>query len=223
MNGYRPLHAWPPNAGLWLPGVAANNVTTPDEAALDITGGIDIRALVKPDTWTPAATQGVLSKESGSATRSYRIYINTNGSWGATLSGNGSEQVQLNRTPDGLVDGVRKWMRFTWDSGTAHGAWYSSDDGEAWTQAGETLALALTGGAIYSSTSPIEIGTRHGGTLDVYKGVIYEAQVRNGIAGTVVANPIFQHPATGWTMAGTTMYDGSRAWTINGTRWEWRR
>jgi hypothetical protein len=73
---------WPgDNAGnyVYLPGVGGNYLSVPDEAALDITGDIDIRVQVAMDDWTPTAAQTLLSKYSTSSGFSYLLRLETSG------------------------------------------------------------------------------------------------------------------------------------------------
>src|SRR5262245_14234747 len=59
VNTYR-LTASPP--GLYLPGVANMNATTPDTGVLDVAGDIEIRADVTLFDWTPAAVVSIVAK-----------------------------------------------------------------------------------------------------------------------------------------------------------------
>ena len=52
---------WDGENYVYLPGVSGNYLSVPDEAALDITGDIDIRVQVAMDDWTPAADQVLVS------------------------------------------------------------------------------------------------------------------------------------------------------------------
>src|SRR5690606_39396109 len=58
---------------------------------LQITGDIDLRAEITPETWTPAANQAILGRwlTAGAAQRSYRMDLLTNGRLRFTWSVNG--------------------------------------------------------------------------------------------------------------------------------------
>jgi hypothetical protein len=66
------------------------------------------------------------------------------------------------------------------------------------------------------------VGSTASGTESLATGVFYRAQVRDGIDGTIVADPTFAGAPTEWTRDGATAWDGYRVWTVNGTRWAWR-
>ena len=57
-NSNDPLYLAPEDRGyVYLPGVAGNNLTAPDDNSLDITGDIDVRAQIAMDDWTPGAAR----------------------------------------------------------------------------------------------------------------------------------------------------------------------
>jgi hypothetical protein len=53
---------WDGENYVYLPGVASNYMSVPDEAALDITGDIDIRVQVAMDDWTSGSSYGLIAK-----------------------------------------------------------------------------------------------------------------------------------------------------------------
>lgn len=184
---------WPgDNAGsyVYLPGVAGNYLSVPDEAALDITGDIDVRVHVALDDWTPASDQVLLAKFS--TQQSFILWVQ--GSSTGTLqwiwSTNGSTNTVKSATvTNGITDGTAKWVRVTHDvnNGAAGNdiKFWLSDDGVSWTQLGSTVTTAGTT-SIFSSVTPVELGTRNGGTLSAASGRFYRAIVKNGIDGSTV-------------------------------------
>jgi hypothetical protein len=73
---------WPgDNAGnyVYLPGRSGDFMQVPDEAALDITGDLDLRAEVALDNWTPSVTHPLVAKFGTAGNRSYRLDVDTNG------------------------------------------------------------------------------------------------------------------------------------------------
>jgi len=174
----------------YLPGVVANFFSTPDAAALDITGDLDLRVKVALDDWTPSAVNCLLSKEQTTSTRSYRLSVTTTGELILTWSPDGSATISKQSTAaTGVTDGSVKWVRATLD--VDNGAvgndvkFFLSDDGITWTQLGATVTTALTT-SIYSGTSQVEIGSRIAGQTEPSSGKFYRAQILNGIDGTKV-------------------------------------
>src|SRR5690606_35784187 len=80
------------------------------------------------------------------------------------------------------------------------------------THLGDQIVQAGTT-SIFSGTAPLEIGSREGGTADLYPGVVLAARVYDGIEGTLVADPDFRQQKPG-----TTSFTDStgNTWTISG-------
>jgi hypothetical protein len=181
--------AWDGTNYVYLPGVSGNFISVPDEAALDITGDIDIRVQVAMDDWTPAAEQTFVSKRAGAGTRSYNLASTTAGALLLSWSENGTDFLTATSTVSTSVsDGTAKWIRATLDVDNGASGYdakfFLSDDGITWTQLGATV----TGGAttsIFSSSTSLRVGERTGNTNPA-AGKFYRAQVFNGIDGTKV-------------------------------------
>ena len=181
---------------LYLPGVQLNNASTPDSAALDITGDIDLRVKVALDDWTPVSEISILGKwEVTGFSSSYLLDVATNGTLKLIWSTTGSNVISATSTvATGIADGATKWVRATFDVDNGASGYdakfFTSDDGSAWTQLGTTV----TGGSttsIFSGTGKLEIGT-YGGGLQPARGKFYRAQVLNGIGGTVAFDANFE-------------------------------
>lgn len=212
-----------------LPGTSGNYASTPDSAAVSITGDIDIRVRVAMDDWTPAAESGLLGKWTTAGNqRSYEMTIKTGGQIGlrSSVDGIASTIDTQSASAVGATDGSTKWVRITLDvdNGAAgkSATFYTSDDGSTWTQLGGTVTSAGTT-SIFDSTAPVEIGGIVGGTIRSLAGNVYYAEVRNGINGPVVAkfdpNTVPQQATrtpNAW-VADTT----GETWTVNGSAWNW--
>jgi hypothetical protein len=180
---------WPgDNAGnyLYLSGVGGNLLIVPDEAALDITGDIDIRLSVSLDDWTPASDMALIQKWVATGDqRSYRLDLLTTGRLRLFWSETGAAATI--RTADSTVaptisDGSPLWVRATLDvDNGASGRtiqFFTSSDGASWTQLGATVTQASVT-SIYAGTGQVECGSS-------VAGKFYRAQVFNGIDGTKV-------------------------------------
>ena len=199
-----------------LPGETGAYVSTPDAAALDITGDIDIRAKVALDDWTPSVQQTLVAKwSSGSGdNRSYALAVTTTGllTLGWSTDGTSTSLSKNSSVATGFTDGSVHWVRATLDvddgAGGASVRFYTSGDGATWTQLGTTQAVGATT-SIFAGTAPVELGSQFAGVSNVTTGRVYAAEIRDGIDGTVVAAPVVAvggvEDATGLT------------WTVNGT------
>lgn len=174
---------------VYLPGVASNYLSVPDEAALDITGDIDIRVRVALDDWTPAADSYLIAKTT-TGQFSYGLFVrNTTGVLRFTWSVDGTNTLLATSTVAPTVaDGTALWVRATLDvdNGAAGNdvKFYTSSDGTTWTQLGTTVTTAGVT-SIFSGTSLVSIGASYNGNT-MMAGKVYRAQILNGINGTPV-------------------------------------
>ncbi|MDX2513831.1 hypothetical protein PV355_01450 [Streptomyces stelliscabiei] len=201
---------------LSLPGASGDYASTPDAAALDIVGDIDIRVRVALADWTPAAESTLIAKYTATGNqRSYALAVTTAGAlifrWSEDGTVEKTETSSANLSA--LAAGATTWVRATLDAdvgGTdAQVTFYTSDDGSTWTQLGAVQTVgAVT--SIFASTAVLELGGQTLGTVNRLTGKIFRAQVLSGIAGSSVAAPIASASGNGITDA------TPRTWTVNG-------
>jgi hypothetical protein len=201
---------------LYLPGVAGNYASTPDAAALDITGDIDIRVRVAMDDWTPAADIGLVSKWNGAVTQSAYLFNVNSGSGRLSLywSTNGTTvSNSISTVSPTISDGAALWVRVTFDVDNGSGgndvAFFTAPDQatepSSWTQLGTTVTTAGTT-SIFNSTAPLEVGSWQGGVVGNAAAKFYRAIVRDGIGGTVAFDADF---TTGITSGAQTTFTES--------------
>ena len=197
---------------LTLPGTAGNYASTPDSAALSITGDIDIRCKVALNDWTPSTSSMLVAKYGAAAHRSWYFFVTTSGTLTLSTSADGTNLTsQTSSVATGISDGAVKWVRATRVAASGATKYYLSDDGTSWTQLGTDCAN--TAGAIYDSDAALEIGSEGVGTLFCAAGRFHRAQVLSGIAGTIVFDADF-------TTTGRSFLESSSNTarvTINGT------
>lgn len=198
-----------------LPGASGDYVSTPDAAALDITGDIDLRVRVAMDDWTPAAEQTLIAKYTATGNqRSYALAVTATGALIFRWSEDGTaEKTETSSAVNTFTNGSTHWVRATLDvdngGGDAAVNFYTSEDGSTWTALGvQQLNGATT--SIFASTAVLELGAQTGGTVNRLAGKIFRAQVLSGIGGTSVAAPIASASSNGVTDA------TPRTWTVNG-------
>lgn len=195
-----------------LTGATGSYASTPDSAALSLTGDLDIRVLVALNDYTPSAKQVLVSKFSTSA--GYEFSVNTDGKLHFTYS-TGAFADRPSTVATGLADGTKVWLRTTVDVNNGAGGhdvrFYTSYDNSTWTQLGATVTTAGTI-AIADGTQALTVGGRSGGSL-LASGKVFYAEVRNGIGGTVVASPDF----TAQSGSSVTSFADAQAntWTIS--------
>ena len=206
---------------LVLPGASGDDASTPDSAAVSITGDIDIRAYAALDDWTPTTTQTLVAKYNWSSQRSYRFYVNTDGKLIVQTSPTGATVLGITSTVAPTVsNGAALHVRATVDvddgGGNRVGKFYTSSDGISWIQLGATVTTAGAT-SIFDGTALLTVGAVDvSGTDDPMAGVMYSAQVYNGIDGTLAAdmNPTRDASAGDTTFTSSTT---GEVWTVNGS------
>lgn len=200
--------------------VGTASVSTPDTAALDITGDIDIRFQADFDSWRN--TQELVSKwtESGNQ-RSYMLSLGSTGVLRIRTSSNGtaiiqSDSTQLVPITNGLLT-VRATVDV--DNGASGNTvtFYTGTGGVSgsFTQLGSAVVNSGTT-SIFSSSSVVYLLDNPASAIGSasIRGRVYSAQIRSSIAGTVVANPDFTIQSEGATSFADST---SKTWTVNGT------
>jgi hypothetical protein len=202
-------------------GVAGTYFSTPDSAALSITGSIDIVARLRLNDWTPASVSEIVAKWLATGDqRSYELGIVGAGLGQlrfvhSTLGTAASSVVSTSTVAPTVVDGSALWVRATRNSATGDVTFYTAADQEsvpsAWTQLGDIVATAAA--SLYDSTALVEIGANGNGTGEPLAGNVLRAQIYNGIAGTLV----FDFNPSAYS-SGTTFLDsaGGATITLNG-------
>ena len=178
---------------VYLPGVAGNYLSAPDEAALDIVGDLDLRVRVALDDWTPAAAQDLITKwRVNAAGNSWYMSVKTDGkllfSWNEA---GGTNRSATSSVATGITDGTAKWVRVTLDVDNGGGTpqyevkFWLSNDNVTYAQLGTTVTGTTGVTTVFSGDSALFIGTERGDVQNA-AGKVYRAVVKNGIDGTTV-------------------------------------
>lgn len=204
---------------LLLPGGASDKVTTPDAAALDIAGDIDIRVDVTRPTWTTVADLAAKYLTTGDQ-RSWAFVANSDGTlvyiWSpdGTL---GNRVTVVSTEPLPAPSSGRMALRVTHDvdngsSGNTVTFYTAPTIAGPWTQLGEPVVSAGTT-SIFSSSADVELGEIAGLNNPPTVGRMHAFELRSGIGGTVVADPDFTAQTAGDTSFAD---DAGRTWTLEG-------
>ncbi|MFJ8146551.1 carbohydrate binding domain-containing protein [Streptomyces sp. NPDC096048] len=215
------------SVALDLPGGEGDYASTPDTAALDITGDIDIRVdatLVNwclpdyPSAGETAFPQTNLIGKDDSAARSWvmstyrsRPYLewSSNGSF---MTNGALATADLPLTTSGRIT-----IRVTIDADNGAGGhtvtFYTAPtiDGP-WTQLGDSITDSGST-SIHAGTAPLRIGDAKYLDNNRATGLVHAAELRSGIDGTIVTDPDFTAQTSG-----TTSFADSAGltWTIAG-------
>lgn len=197
--------------GLLLPGTTGAYASTPDVAALDIVGDIDIRV----EFVSMAAQQNFALVAKWTATGNQRSFLMGGGVFGLPnlrWSANGTAEL----SSLGSIAAVPLAYQFTLDvdngaSGNTTRMLQASSLAGPFGQFDDEIKATAT--AIFASTAPLTIGASDAGTANLFTGVVKRMELRNS-AGTVVANPDFRNLAPGTTSFADAT---GKTWTVHGT------
>jgi len=206
------------NVALVLPSGAAARAQTPDNAALDITGDIDIRADLTPSSWyggRDGFAWEVLGKVA-STQASYWVIVQDDGTIGFQWSTTGSDvlfETSTRGVPFGA--GERGAIRITLDVNNGAGGqtttFYTAPTiAGPWTQLGDVVTTTGTT-SIFSGSAVLQVGDLTSTSFQSISRLVHAVEIRNGIGGTVVANPDFSAQPSGTT----SFTDGAgRVWAL---------
>ncbi|MFC4333857.1 hypothetical protein [Salininema proteolyticum] len=204
--------------GLLLPGADGSYASTPDTASLDITGDIDLRVEATRESWAAPDTEEVMASKYRDSTsdRSWRFSFDSSGFLHFRWSTDGTSGALETRSSDAVpvpdLQARRIALRVTLDVSTGDVTfWTASTIDGSWTQLGTTQTGSAT--SIYASAADLEAGARDDGTQTPWHGTIHALQVRNGIAGTLVADTNFAEQDTA---TNTFTDDTGLPWTAHG-------
>lgn len=210
--------AYPSAGTLELTGAANSFASTVDNAALDITGDLDMAIDATSDAWT-GAQKGLISKwNSGTSNRSYLFTVESSGRPRVWWSTTGANSPSLTSSVAVPISAGRISLRVTLDvnngAGGVTATFYTAPGGTSlngpWIQLGDPRISAGTA-TLFSGSAALEVGSYDAGGGGRFIGDVHAARVRNGIGGTIVANPFFSQQS-----AGTTNFVDSagRTWTV---------
>lgn len=184
----------------YLPGIAGNYASTPDSAAVSVTGDIDLCVRVALTDWTPAATCSLIGKNTAAdPNRDFMLnVVATTGLLQAVWSPTGAAAAQISKSSTvapTVADGAALWVRVTIDvdNGAAGNdvKFYTAPDSasipSSWTQLGTTVTTAGTT-SIHDGTAVLSVGAVGSGATQPVTGKVYRALVYSGIGGTLVAD-----------------------------------
>jgi len=198
--------------------------TTADKAVLDITGDIDVRFEISPDTWRPSIPQVIGGKWNGSQ-RSWFVTLLPTGLLRWYWSNDGTAlNSATSATGFGAATG-RYALRITLDVDNGAGGrttsfYWSTSLAGSWTLLGTNTGAGVT--TIFNSTAALEVGGSNGNGSSPFAneigfvGKVHGAEVYEGIAGTLRAD----FDPTVRTPGDTTWSDGlgtPNTWTLTGT------
>jgi hypothetical protein len=182
------------------------SVTTPDSVALSVTGDLDVRFDGSIPSWATGAN--FVTKAEASGTWSFWFSVDSNGYLNFDWSTDGTTFLSGDATVPLPQTTGRQAVRATLDVNNGAGGrtitFYTAPTAAGpWTQLGGAVVQAGTT-SIFNSTAQVRVNTYAGWE-------VYSAEMRNGIGGSLVANPVFSAQAE----LATSFSDGlGNTWTV---------
>jgi len=200
-----------------LPGSGGAHASTPDAAALDLTGDQTLSAEFVPDSLTVIQTLVAKFDATGNQ-RSIMLQVDTSGRPRLIWSTDGTLAAQVIATCGASMGSRRRqcvWAALQVNDG---GVWrvrfYTAS---RWVDPPVLLAT-ISGGAttsVFASTTPLRVGAHGSGSTEPFAGYVYRAGYA---AGLITSTDYRARPDFTKLAAGTTSFsDGIRTWTLNGT------
>lgn len=190
--------------------------STPDASVLDITGDLDVRFDATLTNWIDSGSIELVGKANTTSNQRSWLLMMRDGRLHLEWSVDGINTIQKESTQDLPVTPSRLAVRFTLDvnngaSGNTVTFYTAPTIAGTWTQLGDPVITSGTT-SIFNSTAALFVGQAIIGVgFPSAAGKIHACEVRNGIAGTVVANPNFSAQTAG----ATSFTDAAgRAWTV---------
>lgn len=197
-----------------FPGIAGNNITSPDAPANQITGNLDLRAIASLVSWTNAPDFAVMIAKDNrvNPNRSYALYMYPGtGVIGMTRSIAGLGEFPFSSVPVTFAGNQIAGIRATHNIATGAVLFYTSlDFGITWQQLGAPAAVTV--GAADAGNANMAVGSSSPGLIDLAIGKIFYTEVRNGIDGPVVAS---FNPTRALKNAATISSPTGEVWTVN--------
>jgi hypothetical protein len=202
-------------ANYWFgPNVNFNNCSTPNAAANQITGDLDIIAYLKHTS--NGTLNAICSKNDNSNNRGYSLVFEAN-----TLTlYYGTNSLNVASATSIVASGSKLWVRCTRNSSTGDIKFYTSNNpvttaisSISWTQLGATVS-GITGALNSSSLNGLFIGSYVSSGSGESQEQIYRVTLSNSIGGAPVVdfNPNQYNAATSQTQWTSTT---GEVWTIN--------
>jgi hypothetical protein len=176
---------------LYLPGILGNFASTPDAAALDLTGDVELVARVAALDWSPAANMRIIGKRSTALGGNYELSLDASGflAWANAASGG---VASVSTAAVSFTDGTAGWVKVTYRNSDRRLQFFTAADSASepgvFTQLGTDVTHLASGNI--ADTNTLCVGGI-GSAFNPWSGNIYRAIVRNGIGGTTVFDADF--------------------------------
>jgi hypothetical protein len=210
---------FPIDGALSLDGISGSFASTPHSMSIVVSGDLDVRVATSPAQWIGGGIQTIAAMYTsvGGDFRSWQLVIQNDGIPRINASSDGLTAISA-PADTAITTGSEIYLRFTLDvdngGGNSETTFYTGTSITGpWTPLGAPVLRAIVDPLFTGGSEPLIIGGSNGGTNNMFTGLVHHLQVRDGINGTIVANPDFTAES-----AGTTSFNDSEGntWTLSG-------
>jgi hypothetical protein len=192
-----------------------DNISTPAQAGLSITGDLEIVARARLLDWTPAANSALVSHYIGAL--GYELRVKAGGLLTLIFQDAGGARVIDSTAGTGATDNTTIWVKATsdWDGTTFANnrvqRFYTAADAAtepvSWTQLGTDVPFTSSGAMSASTSNITRFGMRADNSTPM-TGRLYKAAIRSVIGGPDVASfdPNLWRSGSTWTAATGEVY-----------------
>jgi hypothetical protein len=196
-----PIRWWVEHGAPWFSqdGTTTGTLSTPDSAALSITGDLDVQWDGRFEDWFTRAD--LVSKYAASGNRSWALQQQRDGLLALFWTADGTTLLSAFSTRRIPASTGRLAVRAALDVNNGAAGWtvtfYTAESmAGPWTQFGDPVTGAGVT-SVFDSTASVVVGRNPNTTADPTGVTVYEARVYQGIAGTLRAAPKAAEEATG--------------------------
>ena len=171
-------------ANYWFgSGVSGNFLSTPNAAANEITGDIEI--IAKVAIYDTGYYNLLVSKDNASSERSFALSVTNTNYANLTLKiGSGAAADFTSTVTTGFAANEINFLKATRNATTGDIEFYKSLDGITYTKIGATISS--TAGVLNNANTIVTVGSQ--GTVNIAKAKIYRVTISNSIGGTPVVD-----------------------------------
>jgi hypothetical protein len=210
-----------PTTYLRFDGANTGLATSPDKAAFDITGDLTLQAQIAPTLWVAGGVQTVISNLHAASFTGYELRISNTGTLILAFGDGAAIQTRTSTAAVTFTDGTLHWIRATLDVNNGVGGhdvkFWTSQDGQTWTQLGATVTTAGVT-TIAASAQSMTMGARPD-TTNRYTGDLLVANVYAGIAPSITLVAVWVQSGHEVATAGSGTFTDTtgNVWTLGST------
>lgn len=188
--------------GVRFNGLDGSYIFADDSDSLEVTSGLDVRIDVDADSWRPPVGYILAAKyRAVNGGRSWVFFLENDGSLGIIWSSDGTTDTWVIAWSTTVIPedthrlSVRATVDFDGSGGFVVRFYTAASMSGSWTEFGDPVE-GTGSSTIFGGDAELSIGSGGAGSSPIvglvpFSGVIYSFELRDGVDGNVLANPVF--------------------------------